>query len=143
MKTTALGIEHANREQVEEAIEAFRSLVLAARSSDVGPAAREAQRRLNAMYRLDPKLFTAEDVRRLTALSAHLGLRLESLRPRSRHTPAPMRAGDTLDHCWRCETPVDERFTETCPACSPGAFAWMVCPVCRACGCQRSGKAVV
>jgi hypothetical protein len=53
------------------------------------------------------------------------------------------RRGDTLEHCWRCETRLDERFTEVCPACDSKAYHWLVCPVCHACGCQRSGKVLV
>ena len=48
-----------------------------------------------------------------------------------------------LWYCWRCETPLDQRFTEICPDCSTKASRVLVCPVCRACGCQQSGKLLV
>jgi hypothetical protein len=144
MTATAAGVEHLNREQLDAEIEKFRQLVIAAKSSaKVEGAAREAQGRLNALYKLDPKLFTEEDVRWLNVLCGYLGVRLDSHKPQREHTRKAKRKGDRLDHCWRCQTPVDERFGETCPTCSTKKEPWMICPVCGACGCQRTGQALV
>jgi len=128
----------------EEEIERFRQLVIAARGTpSVGPKADECLERLNALFRRDPRLFSEEDVRWLNVLRGYLGVRLAAHGPRAEHTRLAKRKGDTLTHCWRCETPVDERFTEVCPDCDSKAYHWRVCPVCRACGCQRSGKLLV
>ena len=99
--------------------------------------------RLNSLYLQEPKLFSPEDARWLNVLRGYLGLRLAAHQPRVAHEPRPKRKGDALDHCWRCETVVDERFTEVCPDCDSKAYHWRVCPVCRACGCQRSGRLLV
>jgi hypothetical protein len=48
-----------------------------------------------------------------------------------------------LDHRWRCETWLDERFTETCAACSGPGYQWFARWVCEACGCQRTGRALI
>ena len=129
---------------VEEETERFRQLVIAARADPaVGPQAERCLARLNALYEGDRGLFSPEDARWLNVLRGYLGVRLAAHGPRAEHTARPKRKGDTLPHCWRCETPVDERFTETCPDCDGKAYHWMVCPVCRACGCQRSGKLLV
>jgi len=144
MNTVDEQVEQANREQVEEEIETFRQLVIAARSSPkVEVAARKSQRRLNGMFQLDRKLFTEEDIRWLNVLTGYLGVRLETHKPHEEHTRRAKRKGDSFDHCWRCETPVDERFAATCDVCSTKPFMWMVCPVCSACGCQRNGKVLI
>jgi hypothetical protein len=128
----------------EEEVERFRQLVIAARSTPtVGPQAEECLGRLNELFRDNPGLFSEEDVRWLNVLRGYLGVRLAAHGPRAAHTRLAKRKGDTLAHCWRCETPIDERFTEVCAACSDKKYQWRVCPVCRACGCQRSGKVLV
>ena len=132
------------KEDVEAEIEAFRQLVISARSSPkVEAKARATQDRLNALYRDAPDLFSAEDIRWLNKMSGYLAVRLEGHKPQEEHTRQRKRKGDALDHCWRCDTPVDERFTVICEECSSKAFKWMICPVCRACGCQRGGKTLV
>jgi hypothetical protein len=129
---------------VEEETERFRQLVIAARSTGaVGLQAEECVGRLNALFLKDRGMFSPEDVRWLNVLRGTLGVRLAAHRPRTPHTTKPKRKGDTLTHCWRCETPVDERFTGVCAGCDSPAYHWMVCPVCGACGCQRSGKVLV
>jgi hypothetical protein len=144
MKTMAAEAESASREQVEEEIEAFRQLVITARTSaKVEGPARKSQQRLNEMFQADPKLFTPEDIRWLNVLSGYLGVRLEDHKPKQEHTRKTKRKGDAFDHCWRCDTPVDERFGATCATCSSKAFMWMLCPVCNACGCQRNGKVLI
>lgn len=95
------------------------------------------------MYAERPQLFTEEDVRFLNVMAGFLAERLEAHKPRAKHTPQRKRKGDALDHCWRCKTPVDERFTTNCEECSSKAFKWMVCPVCEACGCQRGNKVLM
>ena len=144
MKIVGIPLEHANREQVVDEIAVFSHLVVAARStSEVEIAAFTSKRRLNGMFLLDRKLFTTEDIRWLNVLSGRLGVFLDGHKPRRKHKKREMREGDSLDQCWRCETPVDERFVETCDMCSNPAFTWMICPVCCACGCQRHGKLLV
>jgi hypothetical protein len=134
----------ADRTALDREIEEFRQLVIAARSApEAGEAAHRCQDRLNAMFQDDPSVFTAEDVRWLNVLSGTLAERLQAHQPPAKHTPKAKRKGDSLTHCWRCKTPVDERFTAICETCSTKAFRWMVCPVCTACGCQRSGKKLV
>ena len=129
---------------VEEETERFRQYVIAARSSDsVESKATESLERLNKLYKKDKDLFTAEDIRWLNVLRGFLGQRLASHRPSVPHTRKGKRKGDALDHCWRCETQIDERFTEICATCSDKSYQWRVCPICNACGCQRSGKVLV
>jgi hypothetical protein len=130
---------------VKDQTETLRQLVIASRSDPtVEPAAEQCLSRLNALYARDPGLFSAEDVRWVNVLRGYLGVRLAAHRPKGRPAArVAKRKGDKLDHCWRCETPVDERFTEICPTCDSKAYHWRVCPVCRACGCQRSGKVLV
>ena len=142
MKTAE--VPAATRDHLEEEIEKFRQLVIAARStSTIESSARRLQQKLNDMYAAEPSLFTAEDIRWLNVLSGNLAARLEDHKPRQEHTPRAKRKGDTLTHCWRCETPVDERFGAICETCSSKTFKWMLCPVCNACGCQRDGKVLI
>lgn len=132
------------RTAVEKEVERFRQFVIASRTSaEVEPEALKCLDRLNALYRQDQKQFSDEDVRWLNVLRGYLGVRLAAFTPSGPHTRRGKRKGDQLDHCWRCETPIDERFTEICAACSEKAYQWRVCPVCKACGCQRSGKQLV
>jgi hypothetical protein len=131
---------------VETETECLRQLVIASRGSPtVGPEAEECLDRLRQMYAKNPKAFTAEDVRFVNYLRGSLGVRLaaHTKKPAVPYTKKAKRKGDQLDHCWRCETPVDERFTEICPTCDSKEYHWRVCPVCQACGCQRTGKVLV
>jgi hypothetical protein len=133
-----------SRADVEGEIEQFRQLVIAARSSaSVADQAGRSMARLNALHSTAPDLFSTEDARWLNVLCGFLGVRLAAHQPAGEHSYKTKRKGDTLDHCWRCETRVDERFTETCVACSGRAYQWLACPVCRACGCQRTGRVLV
>jgi hypothetical protein len=137
-------IKGPTRSDVEAEIEQFRQFVIAARASaGVAPQAGRSLDRLNAFHRQTPDLFTAEDARWLNVLCGYLGLRLAAHQPSAEHTYRMKRKGDALDHCWRCETRVDERFTETCVACSGPGYQWLACPVCRACGCQRTGRVLI
>ena len=129
---------------VEDEIERFRQLVVAARGSPtVEKQSLNCVERLNCCYQSNSRLFSAEDVRWLNVLRGYLGIRLDSHRPVTEHTRQPKRKGDALDHCWRCETPIDERFIEFCVTCGSSAYQWRVCPVCRACGCQTSGRVLI
>jgi hypothetical protein len=133
------------RAAVEEEVERFRQVVIAARgTATVAPQADECMARLNALFQQNPKLFTAEDTRFVNVMRGFLGVRLAAhAQPSGTHTKVRKRKGDTLDHCWRCETPVDERFTTICQECDSKEYHWRVCPVCNACGCQRAGKVLV
>jgi hypothetical protein len=135
---------HVTRTAVEEETERFRQLVIAARSTTKvrGPAD-ACIANLNTLFKHDKSLFSVEDIRWLNVLRGYLGLRLAAHEPAVPHTKKAKRKGDQLDHCWRCETPVDERFTALCPACDSASYHWRVCPVCQACGCQRAGDVVV
>ena len=129
---------------VEEETERFRQYVIASRgTASVGPQAEESLKRLNDIFRQKPELFSEEDKRWLNVLRGYLGQRLAGHRPAVTVARKAKRKGDKLDHCWRCETPIDERFVEMCPDCSEKAYQWRVCPVCKACGCQRAGKLLV
>ncbi len=129
---------------IEEETETLRQFVIAARdSATVRAPAAASLAKLNTMYVKHPDLFTIEDVRWLHVLQGTLGVRLESHEAGGPYTRIAKRRGDRLDHCWRCETPVDERFTEICPTCDSKAYHWRICPICHACGCQREGKALV
>lgn len=129
---------------VSDEIERLRMFVIAARKSeDVAGDANKTVERLKQMYTQDQSQFTPEDIRFLNVLKGYLGVRLSSHKPSGKHTKAVKRKGDKLEHCWRCETPIDERFTENCPECSEKAYQWRICPVCNACGCQRSGRVLV
>jgi hypothetical protein len=129
---------------IEEETEALRQLVIAARKSPAVAAEAEAcLNRLTTIYKKNPTLFTAEDVRFVNVLRGTLGVRLEAHKPGGPYPRIAKPKGVKLDHCWRCETPLDERFTEICPDCSTKSSRSLVCPVCRACGCQKSGKILV
>lgn len=129
---------------VEEAMERLRQAAIEARnSSDVADEAQKAVDELNGMYATNKEAFTAEDVRFANVLRGALGARLAAHGPKVAHTKKAKRKGDKLDHCWRCQTPIDERFTDNCPSCSEKAYQWRVCPVCNACGCQRAGKVLI
>jgi hypothetical protein len=129
---------------IEKETEALRELVIAAsRSPDVEAEAEACLGRLNTLYRKTPDLFTPEDVRFVNVLRGRLGARLEAHRGSGPHTRIARPKGVKLDHCWRCETPLDERFTEVCADCSTKAVKALVCPVCKACGCQAAGKVLV
>lgn len=132
------------RAAIEEEVEHFRQLVIAARATaSVAPQAMACVQKLNALYEQDRQAFCVEDVRWLNVLRGYLGLRLAAFEPSVPHTRRGKRKGDAMDHCWRCETPLDERFIEVCPTCSEKAYQWHICPVCKACGCQRTGKQLV
>lgn len=130
--------------ELEDEIEQFRQLVVASRgSSSVEKQSMKCLARLNDCYRSQRKLFSTEDVRWLNVLRGYLGVRLEAHKPPQEHTRQPKRKGDAFDHCWRCETPIDERFVEYCVTCGSKDYQWRVCPVCGACGCQSSGRVLV
>jgi len=129
---------------VERETETLRQFVIAARSDAKVEAEAEACiGRLNALYQKTPDLFTLEDVRFVNVLRGQLGSRLAAHKPGGPYARIAKPKGVKLDHCWRCETPLDERFTETCPDCSTKAVKSLVCPVCKACGCQKAGKVLV
>jgi|GEM_PF-2552130 hypothetical protein len=130
--------------QIDAAIERLRVSVVKARSSPAGAEeAAAAVAGLNALYAQNKSAFTAEHIRFTNVLRGYLAERLEAHRPKAAHTKKAKRKGDKLDHCWRCRTPVDERFEAECPTCSEKAYKWRVCPVCDACGCQRAGTVLV
>jgi len=129
---------------VEEAIERLRVIVVKARSSPgVADEGEKAITHLNQLYAKHKEAFTAEDIRFANVLRGFLGERLAAHKPKTTHTKKAKRKGDKLDHCWRCQTPVDERFTENCPKCSDKSYQWRICPVCNACGCQRAGTVLI
>jgi hypothetical protein len=129
---------------IEKETEALRELVIAARQSpEVEAAAEACLNRLNKLYQKTPDLFTPEDVRFVNVLRGTLGVRLASHRKGGPYARIAKPKGVKLDHCWRCQTPLDERFTEACPDCSTKARKSLVCPVCRACGCQQTGRVLV
>lgn len=146
-------MSHATAEKevdtaVEKETEELRQLVIQARASDaVGPKAERCLDRLRKLYAADPALFSAEKKRWVNVLTGYLAVRLAAHAPKVKGAKPPARIakrkGDTLEHCWRCETPVDERFTDICPTCDSKAYHWRTCPVCRACGCQRAGTVLV
>src|SRR5688500_1029173 len=108
----------ATRAAVEEETERFRQYVIAAQTTaTVGPQAERSLEKLNGLYHQDPQQFSPEDIRWLNVLRGYLARRLAAHEPAGEHNRRPKRRGDTLDHCWRCETPVDERFTTICPDC--------------------------
>jgi hypothetical protein len=129
---------------IEEETEVLRQLVIDSRTnSKVETAADASLSRLAAMYKKHPDLFTAEDVRFVNMLRGTLGIRLDAHKPGGPYARIAKPKGVKLDHCWRCETPLDQRFTEFCPDCSTKSSRVLVCPVCGACGCQQSGKLLV
>ncbi len=129
---------------VEAAIERLRQAAIEARGNpEIAAEGLEAVEQLNAMFAQDPEAFTEEDVRFANVLRGALGARLAAHDKDTNHTRKAKRKGDKLDHCWRCATPVDERFTDNCPTCSSKAYQWRLCPVCSACGCQRSGTVLI
>jgi hypothetical protein len=129
---------------VEEAMERLRQVAIEARNSpDVATEAQEAVEQLNEMFVQNKEAFTPEDVRFANVLRGALGARLAAHGPKVVHTKKAKRKGDKLDHCWRCQTPIDERFSDNCPQCSEKAYQWRTCPVCNACGCQRAGKVLI
>src|SRR5262245_36752197 len=129
---------------IEEETEVLRQLVIDSRTNPkVATAADASLSRLTAMYKKQPDLFTDEDVRFVNMLRGKLGVRLDAHKPGGPYARIAKPKGVKLDHCWRCETPLDQRFTEICPDCSTKSSRVPVCPVCGACGCQQSGKLLV
>jgi hypothetical protein len=129
---------------IEKEVDALRELVVASRGAAAVEADAEAcLTRLNRMYQKAPDLFTPEDVRFVNMLRGTLAVRLAAHRGGGPFARVAKPKGTRLDHCWRCETPLDVRFTEVCPGCSTKAKKSLVCPVCRACGCQPAGRVLV
>lgn len=129
---------------VEAAMERLRQAAIEARDTpDAAEEGLKAVDQLNDMFAKDKDAFTPEDVRFANVLRGALGARLAAHQRKTAHTKKMKRKGDKLDHCWRCLTPVDERFTENCPQCSEKAYQWRICPVCNACGCQRAGRVLI
>lgn len=129
---------------IEEETEHLRELVVAARSTPKVEAEAEAcLGRLRGWYEKDADSFTEEDVRFINYLRGTLGVRLDAHRKGGPYDRIAKPKGVKLDHCWRCQTPLDSRFTEVCPDCSTKASRQFVCPVCRACGCQQAGRVLV
>ena len=132
------------RAAIEKETETLRELVVAARQSpDVEAAADACLGRLNHLYEKAPDLFTPEDVRFVNVLRGALAVRLAAHRGGGPHARIAKPKGTRLDHCWRCETPLDEQFTQECPACSVKGAKSLVCPVCKACRCQAAGNVMV
>lgn len=134
-----------SRAAVVEQTERLRQIVIEARgSAAVTDQADKCLAALNSLYAKDQEAFTPEDVRWVNVLQGTLSKRLAAHTPdATKHAPKAKRKGDQLTHCWRCETPVDERFVVSCTACDSKAYHWMTCPVCQACGCQRAGGTLV
>jgi hypothetical protein len=144
MSKTKLSPAETVELSIESAIERLRVAVVKSRSTPgVADEAAEAVAALNELYAAHKDAFTPENVRFANVLRGYLGERLAAHQPAKSRTRLAKRKGDKLDHCWRCRTPVDERFTEECPTCSEKAYKWRVCPVCSACGCQRAGKVLI
>lgn len=136
--------ESKARHSIDLEIEKLRQQAIAAQDSAEGkPEAVECIKKLNHLYQLHPAEFTPEDIRFVNVLKGTLASRLEAKADKVEHTHKLKRKGDKLDHCWRCQTPVDERFTVMCPTCSDKSYQWRRCPVCDACGCQRAGTVLV
>jgi hypothetical protein len=132
------------RDQIDQETEQYRQYVIAAsKDPSVEAEAEACLARLTALHQQSPDLFTAEDVRFLNMLRGKLGARLEAHKGGGPYTPIAKPKGTKLDHCWRCETPLDERFTEACPTCSTKGAKSLVCPVCKACRCQAAGDVMV
>jgi hypothetical protein len=133
-----------SRAAIEELTETFRQLVIAARvTTTVESAADACLVRLNALYAENPARFAATEILWLNVLRATLGLRLSALRGSGPHARITRPPGVKLDYCWRCETPLDERFSDFCLTCATTYCRWFICPICRACGCARSGQTLV
>jgi hypothetical protein len=129
---------------VEDAMERLRQATIESRANPgVAEEAQKAIEQLNELFAADKDAFTQEDVRFANVLCGTLGSRLAAHEKKVVHVKKAKRKGDKLDHCWRCTTPVDERFTENCPKCSEKAYQWRICPVCHACGCQRAGLVLI
>jgi hypothetical protein len=144
MPKTKLTTAEALEQAIDDAIERLRVAVVKSRSTPgIADEGARAVAALNELYAEHKDAFTAENVRFANVLRGYLGERLAAHQPKKVHTRKAKRKGDKLDHCWRCRTPVDERFTEECPTCSEKAYKWRVCPVCNACGCQRAGKVLI
>ncbi len=133
------------RTAIVEQTEKLRQIVIAARDEEsVVGKAEKCLDTLNKLYAEDKAAFTPEDVRWVNVLQGTLRKRQAAHHPDGvKHTPKLKRKGDQLTHCWRCETPVDDRFVVSCTACDSKAYHWMTCPVCNACGCQRTGATLV
>lgn len=144
MPQTKVSPAEAVEQEIDDAIERLRAAVVKSRSSpDVAAEGARAVAALNELYARHKGAFTAENVRFANVLRGFLGERLAAHQPAKAHARRAKRKGDKLDHCWRCKTPVDERFTGECPTCSEKAYKWRVCPVCNGCGCQRAGKVLI
>ncbi len=144
MPNATLPAVEKQQRRVEAAIERLRVVVVKSRASaDVAEEAAKAIEHLNELYAEIKDTFTPEDVRYANVLRGYLGERMAAHEPKTAHTKKAKRKGDKLDHCWRCKTPVDERFNDECPSCSEKAYKWRTCPVCAACGCQRAGKVLI
>ena len=144
MSTTKLSAAERLELEIDAAIERLRVAVVKSRSTPgIAGEGAAAVAALNELYATHKDAFTAENVRFANVLRGFLGERLAAHQPAKAHTRKAKRKGDKLDHCWRCKTPVDERFTDECPTCSEKAYKWRVCPVCNACGCQRAGKVLI
>ena len=132
------------RTAIVEQTEKLRQLVISSRDAEV-PAGKveKCLDALNKLYADDKAAFTPEDVRWVNVLQGTFKKRQAAHSPADKSPAKPKRKGDQLDHCWRCQTPVDERFVVSCAACDSKAFHWMTCPVCGACGCQRGTHTLV
>jgi hypothetical protein len=126
---------------IEEETEKLRELVIAARDNPkVETEAKACLERLQALYKKNRESFSEEDIRFINYLRGALGVRLDAHRKAGPFPRIPKPKGVKLDHCWRCQTPFDSRFTEVCPDCSTKKQSSLICPVCRACGCQQAGR---
>jgi hypothetical protein len=144
MSKTALKEPENLELKVENAIERLRVAVVKSRSNPgIADEAARAVKNLNELYANHKEAFTAEDIRFTNVLRGYLGERLAAHQPKKTRTKKAKRKGDKLDHCWRCLTPIDERFIDNCPTCSEKAYQWRVCPICNACGCQRAGTVLI
>ena len=135
-----------SKSTVEAEIEKFRQVVIASStSSEVVPQADACVARLNAMFEKDREQFTKEDIRFVNSMRGIFAQRIAKYQPKKGpFAQKGKRRGDELTQCWRCETPIDERFIEICAECSePKGYKFRVCPICTACGCQRAQKTLV
>jgi len=129
---------------IEHETETLRELVIAARTNPKVEAEAEAcLERLRAMYKKNHEAFSEEDIRFINYLRGTLGVRLDHHRKGGPYPRIAKPKGVRLDHCWRCETPLDSRFKEICPECAKSKTHIFICPVCRACGCQQAGRVLV